>query len=130
MPKIEKFEPEVLHRDWGTETIVARTPRYLDKVLRMRAGTRGGLQTHVEKDETFHLVEGIATVVTDDGDGILRSFKMSVGESYHIPPGAVHQVVAVTDCVFFEASTPHFNDRVRVEERYGLKVEGGLPTTR
>jgi hypothetical protein len=42
----------------------------------------------------------------------------------------VHQVEAVTNCIFFEASTPHLDDRVRVEEKYGLPADGGLPTTR
>jgi hypothetical protein len=41
----------------------------------------------------------------------------------------VHQVRAITDCVFFEASTPHFDDRERLEARYGLPETGGLPTT-
>jgi len=36
----------------------------------------------------------------------------------------------VTDCVFFEASTPHFNDRERMEAQYGLPDTGGLPSTR
>ena len=54
---------------------------------------------------------------------------MHPGESYYIPPGAVHQVKAVTACVFFECSTPHYDDRVRVEQAYGLPEGGGLPTT-
>jgi len=31
--------------------------------------------------------------------------------------------------VLIEASTPHFNDRVRVEEKYGVESNGGLPST-
>lgn len=49
--------------------------------------------------------------------------------SFHFPPGAVHQEEAVTDCVIIEASTPHFNDRVRVEESYGQIIDGGLQST-
>ena len=55
---------------------------------------------------------------------------MYPGESYHIQPGAVHQVEAIAECVFFEASTPHHDDRVRVEQQFGLEADGGLPTTR
>ena len=131
MPKrIEVYVPRTLQRDWGTETIVAETPTYLGKVLRMTAGTAGGLQYHVEKDETFHLVSGRAIVRSDDGHGQLAVVLMLPGQSYHIPPGAAHQVEALDDCVLFEASTPHYDDRVRVEERYGLVAEGGLRTTR
>lgn len=127
---IEPFEPELLTRDWGEEWIVAATDRYLGKVLRMDAGTKGGLQYHAEKDETFHLYEGEAVVRSDDGAGALVETLMTKGESYHIPPGAAHQVEALTDCVFFETSTPHYDDRVRVEASYGLIASGGLPSTR
>lgn len=129
MPKIEKFEPEVRQRDWGTETIVARTPTYVGKTLCMNPGTKGGLQLHRTKEETFYLWSGRAWVITDDGDGILKRIPMVAGESYHIPPGAVHQVEAVTHCIFFEASNPVDNDRVRLESQYGLPDTGGLPTT-
>ena len=37
---------------------------------------------------------------------------------------------ALTNCTIIEASTPHFNDRVRVEHKYGLKKDlKGLPST-
>lgn len=125
---IEAFEPESLSRVWGEELIVAATDQYLGKVLRMDAGTKGGLQYHREKDETFHLFSGEALVRSDDGGGALVEALMCAGESYHIPPGAVHQVEALTDCVFFETSTPHYDDRVHMERAYGIAAEaGGLP---
>ncbi len=120
---------EVEQRDWGTETFVAQSKHYLGKVLKMNAGTKGGLQLHREKEETFYLFDGVAIVRSDDGYGNLIEEEMSKGQAYHIPPGAPHQVEAVTDCLFFEASTPHYDDRVRLEEHYGLPSEGGLPTT-
>ena len=130
MRPIEAVSPRVLSRDWGEEIIIAETATYLGKVLRMHAGTKGGLQFHAEKDETFYLLHGAAIVRSDDGTGTLIERRMGPGESYHIPPGAPHQVEAVTPCVFLEASTPHYDDRVRVEDRYGLPTGGGLPTTR
>ena len=130
MKTIERYTPQTLHRDWGEELFIAETAPYLGKLLKMRAGTKGGLQYHSEKDETFHLLSGHALVRSDDGTGQLQVTMMLPGESYHIPPGAPHQVEAVTDCVFVEASTPHYDDRVRVERFYGLPEGGGLPTTR
>lgn len=130
MPSIEAFAPSTLQRDWGEEIIIAETAQYLGKILRMRSGTKGGLQKHVEKDETFFLFSGCAWVRHDDGTGVLTQTLMHAGDSYHIPPGAVHQVEAIQDSVFFEASTPHHHDRVRMETAYGLLEDGGLPTTR
>lgn len=159
MKPIEPYTPKALLRTWGTELFFAETSQYLGKVLTMRAGTKGGLQYHVEKDETFHLLSGLAWVIYDHGgteptccaewdcghetgcpmrDEIespnpgttLVKRKMHPGESYHIPIGAPHQVEAITDCVLVEASTPHYDDRVRCEEAYGLVFDGGLGTTR
>ena len=42
----------------------------------------------------------------------------------------VHQEEALENCEIIEASSSHFNDRVRVENKYGLKVEKGLPSTK
>jgi len=130
MAVIEKFPVhDIGARTWGREVVIAHTPQYLGKVLYMNAGYAGGLQYHRLKTETFFLFSGKALVTTDKGDGILTEFVMEPGESYHIPTGAVHKVTALEDSVFFECSTPVFEDRVRVEAEYGLKMEGGLPTT-
>lgn len=130
MPTIEPFcVCDVGPRNWGREVLIAKTPQYLGKVLYMNAGCAGGLQYHREKVETFFLHSGRAIVTTDKGDGILTDLVMEPGESYHIPAGAVHKVTALEDCVFFECSTPVFDDRVRVEARYGLRQIDGLPTT-
>lgn len=114
-PTIEKFEQRELgKKTWGREILVAHTEHYTGKVLLMRAGTRGPLQYHEKKDETFALFSGDAQITAKDAEGKLYTIAMEAGESYHVPPGAVHQVEAVTDCVFFEASTPVFDDRVAV----------------
>ena len=126
------YRPTTMRRPWGTETFIAESGQYLGKILRMRAGTLGGLQYHRRKDETFYLVSGMARVDMDDGSGQhrLRRPRMMPGESYRIPAGAVHRVTAITDCVFFEVSTPWHDDRVRVERLYGEPKGTGLPTTR
>lgn len=110
--------------------ILAHTDAYLGKKLAMKAGTAGGLQYHVEKEETFHLFEGRAEVETTTCDGELVKYPMEEGETYHVPPGAIHRVTAITDCILFEWSTPVFDDRVRVEEDFGETIDGGLPTTK
>lgn len=115
MPVIERFEPRTLGvKPWGTELLIAETPDYIGKVLYMRKGGTGALQYHRVKDETFFLFEGVALVEYHDELGILQTHEMRCGEAFHVPPGAVHRVEALTDCVLFEASTPVFDDRVAV----------------
>ena len=129
-PSITLFPPRsVGQRDWGVELLIAQTPEYIGKVLFMDAGKAGGLQFHAEKIETFYLFSGSAWVDYDAGDGQLSRLAMSPGMSVHVPAGAPHRVTAISDSVFFECSTPVFNDRVRCEADYGEPNVGGLPTT-
>lgn len=129
-PRIELFAPySVGPRLWGDEIIVAQTDAYIGKILNMRAGKAGNLQAHTRKIETFFLFSGSAYVDYDKGDGKLTRMVMSAGMSVHVPVGAPHRVTAITDCTFFETSTPVFNDRVRLEAEYGEPEVDGLPTT-
>lgn len=121
-------EPEP--RPWGREVIVALTDSYSGKVLYVTKGSKGGLQKHHLKDETAYVFSGKLLFRYDEGDGILRSRVLGPGDCVHIPPGSVHQEEALEDCILFEAGTPHTNDRLRVEEAYGLEIPpGGLPST-
>ncbi len=86
------------------------------------------LQYHRRKVESFLLVLGEA-VVDFERNGALAVKPLVPGGMVHVPVGAVHRVRALTDCVFFEWSTPVFDDRVRVEEEFGETANGGLPTT-
>lgn len=120
-------------RSWGTETLIALSPgKYSLKHLFVKAGSRGGLQYHHFKDESAYLVSGTMLLRYDDGSGTLVEKLVSAGDSFRFPPGSVHQEEAITDCVLIEASTPHANDRVRVEAAYGVDsgTDNPLPSTR
>ena len=52
----------------------------------------------------------------DNGKGKLVKKILKQGDCFHFPPYFVHQEEAITDCEIIEVSTPHFNDRVRVEK--------------
>lgn len=118
-------------RQWGTEEIIAHAPhKYTLKRIKMNQGAKGGLQYHRLKDEAGVMVCGLMKVIYDDGSGNLVERLIGPNASFHFPAGSVHQAVAVTDCMYYEVSTPHFNDRVHVESEYGIEVEaGGLPST-
>lgn len=117
-------------RPWGTEDLLALVSnKFSVKRLKIRAGNRGGLQFHRLKDEVAVMVSGKMLIRFDLGDGQLREKMIGPGDVVHFPPGLVHQEEAITDCEIIEASTPHFNDRVRVEGEYGLGPSIGLPTT-
>ena len=128
---VEIFTPkDVGSREWGREILVAHSKgKYTGKILMYNKGAKGGLQCHRLKDETSYIYSGEMLLRYDKGDGKITEVKVGPGTSMYIPAGAVHQEEALTDLVVFESSTPVFDDRVRMEEHYGLKIEGGLPTT-
>ncbi len=117
-------------RTWGKEILLALVPgRYTVKRLEVRAGEKGGLQYHHLKDEVGVMISGEMIVRYDDGTGTLVEKIVGPGDVMHFSPGLVHQTEAITDVVYIESSTPHFNDRVRVEEKYGMELDEGLPST-
>jgi mannose-6-phosphate isomerase-like protein (cupin superfamily) len=106
---------------WGLEVLMAHTSAYTGKILFRKADESyaGIMQYHVNKEETFYLFSGECLLRWDTGDGKLSTMEIGPGRAFHIPRGARHSIVARTDCVFFEVSTPHFEDRVNVEDQYG-----------
>lgn len=117
-------------RPWGREDLIALVNnKFSVKRLFIKSGSKGGLQYHRLKDEVAIMVKGTMLIRYDLGDGKLREKVVGSGDVVHFPPGMVHQEEALTDCEIIEASTPHFNDRVRVEELYGFGTPQGLPST-
>jgi len=111
--------PKRVEKPWGHELWWAQTDRYVGKLLHVKSGQRLSLQYHVRKDETIHLWSGDLTLVLDeDGSGLVEH-KLRPGESYHVKPGTRHRMIAVTDCVILEVSTPEVEDVVRLEDVYG-----------
>ena len=97
--------------------------------MTVKKGKKGGLQYHHKKNECGYIFSGEMLIRFDKGDGVLSEIFLRTSDSFHFPPKSVHQEEALSDCIIVEASTPHFNDRVRVEKKYGLTLKSGLPTT-
>ena len=118
-------------RSWGSEEMLALIPRVLSlKKIFIKKGKKGGLQYHHKKNECGYIESGKLIVRYDKGNGKLSKKILKKGDCFHFPPGSVHQEEAFSNCTIIEASTPHFNDRVRVESKYELKNDGGLPSTK
>ena len=130
--KVSFFKSKKLgKRNWGEEILLNLiTKKFSLKILKMKKGKMGGLQYHRKKNECGHVLSGKLLIKYDNGKGKLVERICKRGDNFHFPPFAVHQEKALTDCTIIEASTPYFNDRVRVEKRYGLKFSGGLKSTK
>lgn len=118
-------------RNWGSELLLALIPKVLSlKKLKIKKGKQGGLQYHRKKNECGIILKGRLLIRYQNQHGKLEQKVLSKGKIFHFPPGAIHQEKALTDVEIIEASTPHFNDRVRVEKKFKIKKLSGLPTTK
>ena len=108
-----------VEKPWGHELLIAHTDSYVGKILVIHAGEALSLQLHREKDETFHVVRGEIELVVEEA-GALVALPLRVGESYRVLAGTRHRMIAGREgCELFEVSTPHLDDVVRLEDRYG-----------
>ena len=117
-------------REWGEEKLLALiSKKFSLKYLKIKKGKKGGLQFHRKKNECGIIISGKLKVRYQSKKGKLLSRVLKKGSVFHFPPKSIHQEIALLDTEIIEASTPHFNDRVRVDNFYGFSKKIGLPTT-
>ena len=114
------FEPRRVEKPWGWEIVWAETDAYVGKLLFVTAGSALSLQFHREKDETIYVHEGrVEFTIGEAGSPVPTTEVVGPGAAFHITPGTVHRMHALEDTLMLEVSTPHLDDVVRLEDRYG-----------
>jgi len=114
------FDARKVEKPWGWELIWADTELYVGKVLFVKAGESLSLQFHNEKDESWYVESGRARLeLGDTGQTVLNEEVIAAGACFRYRPGTVHRVTALEDTTILEVSTPHLDDVVRLEDRYG-----------
>ena len=114
------FDPQRIEKPWGWELLWAHADTYVGKLLFIRAGQSLSLQFHNVKDESWYVYEGRAELeMGAPGDPLPSSEIVGPGAAFRIRPGTIHRVAALEDTLILEVSTPHLEDIVRLEDRYG-----------
>jgi len=114
------FDARKVDKPWGWELIWADAEQYVGKILFVKAGESLSLQFHNVKDESWYVQTGRAQLeLGDSGQAVLNTEVIGPGACFRYPPGTVHRVTALEDTTIFEVSTPHLDDVVRLEDRYG-----------
>jgi len=113
-------------KPWGHELWLNEGhPAYCLKELFIRAGNRTSLQYHERKEETILLFSGQMRLVFKaegnvENDAVsqehLGQVILSPVSTVHVPTRALHRLEAVTDILMYEASTPHLDDVIRVQD--------------
>jgi mannose-6-phosphate isomerase len=113
-------DPRRVDKPWGYELIWAETQQYVGKVLFVKAGESLSLQFHNVKDESWLVQSGRAKLeLGSAGNAVLKEEVIGGGATFRFRPGTVHRVTALEDTTIVEVSTPHLDDVVRLEDRYG-----------
>jgi mannose-6-phosphate isomerase-like protein (cupin superfamily) len=104
---------EIVTKPWGYEKWIGGGRSYFLKEILLKAGKRSSLQFHNKKEETNYIISGQG-VLTRDG----KTEMLKPGIAFHILPGQIHRVEAITDLTMIEASTKELDDVIRVEDDY------------
>ena len=80
------YKPLVDYESWRVAVL-----RYAEEFTAVK-----GLERHLETDEVFVLLEGEATLVTEEADG-LREWKMERGKIYNVLKGVWHHIIVTPD---------------------------------
>jgi len=126
--------PKRVDKPWGHELWIMWSRDYhVLKQISMNAGNQSSLQVHSDKLETNYLVEGKAQVIdqlpidtskteeamSEDLSKIdINKYKEDkvAGMHWTSSPGIVHRVIAATDYVAYETSTPELDDVIRLQD--------------
>lgn len=123
-PAVGDREPRRVDKPWGHEVWWAQTDAYAGKLLHVNAGHRLSLQLHREKDESSYLLSGRLRLTSGPSIDELSEQQVGPGFAWRVEPGVIHSIEAIEDSIVLEVSTPHLEDVVRLEDRYGRSDAG------
>jgi len=111
----EEFRNKTV-KPWGYEKVQIITELYLLKELYIREGYQSSYHFHKNKDETMLILRGDGFIQFDD-----RKEFFNAGDTIRIKPYEKHTIVANTDTILYEASTPFLEDTTRVKDFYPVR---------
>ncbi len=90
--------------------------RYCYKRIYINQGTRTSYQYHQKKAETNSIISGEAEVWLEDEKGIVHKTKMGPDSCFSVPATRKHRVIALTNVILQEVSSPEVDDVIRIED--------------
>jgi len=110
---------KTVYKPWGKEIWLELNDKYCYKRIYINAGTKTSYQYHEKKLETNYIISGTAEVWLENDDGIVEKKLMEPGDFFTVTPPKKHRVIAVTDIILQEVSTPEVDDVIRIEDDCG-----------
>jgi len=110
---------KVVSKPWGKEIWLELNDKYCYKRIYINAGTRTSYQYHENKLETNYIIDGKAEVWLENDEGFVEKKVMKKDDSFTVIPPRKHRVIALTDLILQEVSTPEVDDVIRIEDDSG-----------
>jgi NDP-sugar pyrophosphorylase family protein/mannose-6-phosphate isomerase-like protein (cupin superfamily) len=109
---------KVVHKPWGKEEWLELNDAYCYKRIYINAGYKTSYQYHEFKRETNYIIEGTAEIWLENESGIVEKKIMKAGDYFNVVPPKKHRVIALTDIILQEVSTPHVDDVFRIDDEF------------
>ena len=109
---------KVVHKPWGKEEWLELNDAYCYKRIYINAGYKTSYQYHEFKRETNYIIEGTAEIWLENEKGTVEKKIMKAGEYFNVVPPRKHRVIAITDIILQEVSTPHVDDVFRIDDEF------------
>ena len=107
---------KVVSKPWGMEIWLELNDKYCYKRIYINAGTQTSYQYHDKKLETNYIIDGEAEVWLENDEGIVEKTVMKKDDFFTVAPPKKHRVIAITDIILQEVSTPEVDDVIRIED--------------
>lgn len=109
---------KVVHKPWGKEEWLELNDSYCYKRIYINAGYKTSFQYHNYKKETNYIISGKAEVWLENDEGIVEKKLMKEGDFFNVKPPKKHRVIAITDIILQEVSTPEVDDVIRINDEF------------
>lgn len=107
-----RLNSEIHPKGWGYEKWIVNNELYCGKLLFFEKNKKCSFHYHKIKTETFYLQSGLIKVLHSYGVDISQAEEVVLkpGDSFQVPVGLKHQMLALENSELFEFSTQHFEE--------------------
>jgi len=107
---------KIVNKPWGKEEWLEQNEFYCYKRIYINKGGRTSYQYHKEKIETNYIISGKAEVWLENANGIIDILDLKENDFFTVKNMRKHRVIAKTDIILQEVSTPQVDDVIRISD--------------
>jgi mannose-6-phosphate isomerase-like protein (cupin superfamily) len=97
-----------VQKGWGKEIWLVNNNKYCGKILKFNAGSKFSMHYHVNKEETFYILDGhLRLKYFDLSNAEEKNEDLYSGDIVDIPQFNPHKIEAIKESTIIEISTHH-----------------------